>query len=86
MPNSSDAFVVSGGQLLQRWTNDYNVLDDSTHRRFYGAPTRPNQPGTTKGATNRLTAHAYWKFESISLQRSVNKLSVPLAFSARVTQ
>jgi hypothetical protein len=27
------------------------------------------QPGTTKGATNRLTAPAYWKFESISLQR-----------------
>ena len=28
----------------------------------------------------------YEKFESLSLQRSVNKLSVPLAFSTRVTQ
>ena len=30
-----------------------------------------------KGATNRLTAPAYWKFESISLQQRVCKLSVP---------
>ena len=29
------------------------------------------------GATNRLTAPAYWKFESTSLQQRVNKLSVP---------
>jgi hypothetical protein len=32
---------------------------------------RPKQPGTTKGATNRLTAPACWKFESISLQEGV---------------
>ena len=30
----------------------------------------PSQhPGTTKGVTNRLSAPAYWKFESTSLQR-----------------
>jgi hypothetical protein len=31
-----------------------------------------------------LASLAYWKFESISLRRRVNKLSVPLAISARV--
>src|ERR1700757_3819699 len=39
-----------------------------------------------KGATTSFTAAAYWKFESIPLQPSSgesNKLSVPLAISAR---
>ena len=35
--------------------------------------------GGIKGATTRLTAPAYWKFESIPLQQRVCKLSVPLA-------
>src|SRR5215468_12599135 len=39
-----------------------------------------------KGATNRLTAPAYWKFESISLQRRVCKLSFPRALPRSNTQ
>jgi len=38
-----------------------------------GAPTRLKRAGVTA----RFTAPAYWKFESISLQRRVCKLSVP---------
>ena len=30
------------------------------------------------GAHTRVTVLAYWKFESVSLQRRVNELSVPL--------
>ena len=37
----------------------------------------------TKGAKTRFIAPAYGKFESSSLQQRVNKLSVPLAISAR---
>src|SRR5215472_13680520 len=36
-----------------------------------GAPTRPKQPAQEKGATTSFTASAYWKFESIPLQRRV---------------
>jgi hypothetical protein len=34
--------------------------------------------GLRKGATIRLTAPAYWKFESIPLQQRVCELSVPV--------
>src|ERR1700752_3406059 len=44
------------------------------------ARTRTRSQSTThpKGPTTRLTAPAYWKFESIPLQRRVHKLSVPV--------
>jgi len=43
-----------------------------------GAPTRPKQPAQEKGATTSFTASAYWKFESIPLQRREScKPSVP---------
>ena len=41
-----------------------------------GAPTRPKQSAQEKAATSSFTASAYWKFESIPLQRRVNKLLV----------
>jgi hypothetical protein len=37
--------------------------------------------GRGAGIAARFTAPAYWKFESIPLQRRVNKLSVPFALS-----
>src|SRR6516165_2659014 len=42
-------------------------------------PDRTRSQSTThpKGPTTRLTAPAYWKFESISLQRRVHEPSVP---------
>jgi len=36
-----------------------------------GAPTRPKQSAQEKAATSSFTASAYWKFESIPLQRRV---------------
>jgi hypothetical protein len=39
--------------------------------------TRSNPRGLNKEATIRLTAPAYWKFESISLQQRVCELPVP---------
>src|SRR5215472_4056834 len=43
-----------------------------------GAPTRPKQSAQEKAATSSFTASAYWKFESIPLQRGVCELSVTL--------
>jgi hypothetical protein len=42
------------------------------------APARPRNRAREKGRQPKLTAPAYWKFESIFLQRRVYELSVPL--------
>jgi len=47
-------------------------------RKLRGRPDPSRAFGGIKGATTRLTAPAYWKFESSPLQRRVNELSVPL--------
>src|SRR6516162_11107908 len=64
--------------------------NSSRRNRSYRAPSRSSmiasvQPGwglslvNDIAATTRFAAPAYWKFESISLQRGVCKLSVPRA-------
>src|SRR6516164_3459653 len=69
----------AAGRPEAGWPRSPSRVADTALSQKRLARTRTRSQSTThpKGPTTRLTAPAYWKFESISLQRGVCKPSVP---------